>query len=152
MKKLFALIIITLSIFSNFSFVNARESLLEETLDINYWPENFEINLPKVWNFSFKNTNNKNSLKNFKAIDSSLREVFMINYRNWKYSYNATNGIVDNYTLFVYHTNKYFYYLSVKEKNWNFKEVNTAILKNYRLSRSYLKKVKYIINLENEKN
>lgn len=151
MKKLLAVIIITFSFFSTFNFTNASNDLLDETLDLTYGPENFESNLPKVWNYYFKNKNNASTFKKFKAIDFSLRELIMENYRNKKYDFNAINGIVDNYTLFIFHTNKYFEYLAIREKNPKFSEVNTAILKNYKLSRSYLKKVKYIISLTNKK-
>lgn len=151
MKKIFIKIIISFSIFSIFSYVNASEWLLEETLDINYWPENFEIDLPKIWNHYLKNKKNATSLKNFRAIDKVLREAFMEKYRNWDFDYNATNGIVDNYRLFIFHTNKYFYYLSVKEENPKSREADTAILKNYKNARAYIKKVKYIVWLEEKK-
>ncbi len=53
MKKLLTLIIITLSFFSIFNFANAKNSTkktewsLEKLLDLDYWPEEFELYLPK---------------------------------------------------------------------------------------------------------
>ena len=146
MKKLLTLIIITLSFFSIFNFANAKNSTkktewsLEKLLDTDYWPEEFELYL--------KNTKNRAIFRAFIDIDNTLRNEFMKKYRNGSIDYNATNGIIDNYSLFVYHTNKYFYYLSVKEANSKYSEVDEAIAENYRLSRAYIKQVKYILSLE----
>lgn len=150
MKKIFCTIIFTFCIFSTLNFANAQEWALDKVLDLPYWVEEFEIKLPQVKNHFFINKSNSNSLKNFKNIDSNLRNIFIEKYRNWEFDYKTTNWIIQNYSLFVYHTNKYFEYLSTKERNPKFKEVNTAISRNYNLSRSYLKKVKYIIE-ENKK-
>ena len=146
MKKLLALIIITLSFFSIFNFANAKNSTkktewsLEKLLDLDYWPEEFELYLPKISNIYLRNTRNRAIFRAFRDIDNTLRNEFI--------DYNATNGIIDNYSLFVYHTNKYFYYLSVKEANSKYSEVDEAIAENYRLSRAYIKQVKYILSLE----
>ena len=154
MKKLLTLIIITLSFFSIFNFANAKNSTkktewsLEKLLDLDYWPEEFELYLPKISNIYLRNARNRAIFRAFRDIDNTLRNEFMKKYRNGSIDYNATNGIIDNYSLFVYHTNKYFYYLSVKEANSKYSEVDEAIAENYRLSRAYIKQVKYILSLE----
>ncbi|RKW23018.1 hypothetical protein D8B46_04175 [Candidatus Gracilibacteria bacterium] len=102
----------------------------------------------KISNIYLRNTRNRAIFRAFRDIDNTLRNEFMKKYRNGSIDYNATNGIIDNYSLFVYHTNKYFYYLSVKEANSKYSEVDEAIAENYRLSRAYIKQVKYILSLE----
>lgn len=148
MKKLLVLIITSLGIFSIFSYANAREGSLERALDLEYGPEAFELALPEIWNYYLKNTKNKNALKTFKTDDSILKEAFMRDYRDGKFDYTKTNAIIENYNLFVYHTNKYFEYLSLKEKDPTNSEADTAILRNYKSSRAYIKKLKHLISLD----
>ena len=148
MKKLLVLIITILGIFSIFSYVNAREGSLERALDLEYGPEAFELALPEIWNYYLKNTKNKNALKTFKMADSILKEAFMREYRDGQLDYTKTNAISENYNLFVYHTNKYFEFLSLKEKDPTNSEADTAVLSNYKSSRAYMKKLKYMITLD----
>lgn len=147
MKKLLLSIITILGIFSIFSYANAREGSLERALDLEYGPEAFELALPEIWNYYLKNTKNKNALKTFKMADSILKEAFMREYRDGKFDYTKTNAIIENYNLFVYHTNKYFEFLSLKEKDPTNSEADTAVLSNYKSSRAYMKKLKYMITL-----
>ena len=70
-------------------------------LDTDYWPEEFELYLPKISNIYLRNTRNRAIFRAFRDIDNTLRNEFMKKYRNGSIDYNATNGIIDNYSLFV---------------------------------------------------
>lgn len=145
MKKIFALIIISLSFFSIADSAKA-DWLMEITLDLNYWPEKFDLNLPKMWNYYFYNSDNYSSLKVFKSLDISLRTALETEYENWNISEEKMNWLIKSYSLFIFHINKYFYYLSVLEKNPSLTELNVAISKNYRLARGFFREVQNNIN------
>lgn len=145
MKKILALIIVGLSIFSNFYLANANEWLLEKELDLVYWVEEMKLKIKKVPSIYLKNQENKRKYNLFKKSDSLIREAIISDYKNWKTDYNSTNWIIDNYNLFVYHMGKYFYYTSVKENNPKYSETDYAILKNFSLARSYMKEIKNIL-------
>lgn len=148
MKNIFISIITIFYIFSTFSFVNAyTESPFEKVLDLGFWPETLEINFEKVKDFSIKNSQYSNSLNNFKSMDSILRNVFIENYRSGKYDKNIMNGIITNYNLFIYHINKYFEYIALKENNIDLTELDYMITNNFKLARNYIIKLKYILDL-----
>lgn len=148
MRKIFS-IIISFIVFSTFSFANASEWLLEQNLDLNYWPESFELRLTTVWNYNFKNKNNQNTFTNFQYLNNALRENLIKANQEWKFSSNKINWLVREYNLFVYHTNKLFEYISIKEKNPKYSDADTAISKNYKSARSYFEKLKNIFYSKN---
>ena len=82
---------------------------------------------------------------NFRTADQLLKDEIIRLYRSWEIDYYKMNWIIQNYNLFVYHTNKMFNYISIKEVRSDFKELDTAILKNYELSRSYYSRAKLLI-------
>ena len=88
--------------------------------------------------------------EDFKETDRLLKDKIISKYRVWDFSYYRVNDIISNYKNFVYYTNKLFYYVSLKESNPSFKEVDIAILKNYRKMRTYYEKIKILIS-RNEK-
>lgn len=148
MRKIFS-IIISFIVFSTFSFANASEWLLEQNLDLNYWPESFELRLTTVWNYNFKNKNNQNTFTNFQYLNNALRENLIKANQEWKFSSNKINWLVREYNLFVYHTNKFFEYISIKEKKPKYSDADTAISKNYKSARSYFEKLKNIFYSKN---
>ena len=148
MRKIFS-IIISFIVFSTFSFANASEWLLEQNLDLNYWPESFELRLTTVWNYNFKNKNNQNTFTNFQYLNNALRENLIKANQEWKFSSNKINWLVREYNLFVYHTNKLFEYISMKEKKPKYSDADTAISKNYKSARSYFEKLKNIFYSKN---
>lgn len=148
MRKIFS-IIISFIVFSIFSFTNASEWLLEQNLDLNYWPESFELRLATVWNYKFNNKNNQNTFKNFQYLNNALRENLIKANQEWKFSSNKINWLVREYNLFVYHTNKLFEYIYMKEKKPKYSDADTAISKNYKSARSYFEKLKNIFYSKN---
>ena len=148
MRKIFS-IIISFIVFSIFSFTNASEWLLEQNLDLNYWPESFELSLSTIWNYKFNNKNNQNTFKNFQYLNNALRENLIKANQEWKFSSNKINWLVREYNLFVYHTNKLFEYISMKEKKPKYSDADTAISKNYKSARSYFEKLKNIFYSKN---
>lgn len=145
MKKL---LISILSIFIFFSIANksiAEEWYIEKILDLNYWIEDYKLNLPNIEYRYFYNKNILKAYNSFKKTDKLLKDEIIKKYRNNEIDYYKMNWIVLNYNNFVYHTNKFFKYLSIKEIQPNSKEVNQAILNNYELSRNYYKRTKYLI-------
>ena len=93
MRKIFS-IIISFIVFSTFSFTNASEWLLEQNLDLNHWPESFELRLTTVWNYNFKNKNNQNTFTNFQYLNNALRENLIKANQEWKFSSNKINWLV----------------------------------------------------------
>ena len=145
MKKLLLPII---SVFLFFSIVNnslAEDTYLEEVLDFKYWIEEFELNLSSIEYIYFSDYSTRQMYQAYKSTDSIIKELFMDYYRSWEIDYYSMNWIVDNYNLFVYHTNKFLNYLSIREKNNWYSDLNSAILSNYRLSKSYYNKVKELL-------
>lgn len=143
MKKLSLLIIFIFWFFSIFSFANAKDWALELVLDLNYWPESEDIlNIPSLWNYKFKNSDNTSKYKILKEADYYLRKEFIKKYRTWDFSKTNISWIENVYELFIYHTNKYFYFMSIKEAWANYKVANRGISENFKLSRTYLKELK----------
>ncbi|NVP17610.1 hypothetical protein HUU51_02730 [Candidatus Gracilibacteria bacterium] len=152
MKKLVYLIIAIFTFFSINNYSNANyygneniEGYLEQILDLSYGIEEYKFEINEIRNIYFINNNSQNLYNNFRSAERLLKNEFLRKYKNNEIDYYTMNGIVDNFNLFVYHSNKMFEYLSVKEKNNSFKELDNAIFKNYQNSRSYLGKTKNLL-------
>lgn len=145
MKKLLLPII---SIFAFFSIVNislAEETYLDEILDLQYWIEEYNLNLSNIEYIYFSDDSKREIYQSYKNTDSILKELFMDYYRAWEIDYYSMNWIITNYNLFVYHTNKFLYYLSLQEKSGDYIDFDSAISRNYSLSRSHYNKVKELL-------
>jgi len=147
MKKL---VFIILPIFLFFSISNItsaenKEWYLEKLLDLNYWIEDYKFNINDLNYVSFYNSQSQKMYDNFRTADKMLKDELLKKYRSWEIDYYKMNWIVTNYNLFVYHTNKMFNYLSIKEVRSDFKELDSAILKNYELARTYYSRSKLLI-------
>ena len=144
MKKI-TLFFVSLFTLLHFSSTYAEEWYIEQLLDLNYGIEQYELDLRELDYIYFNDSKYNYVYNELKRVDSILKTEFMNKYRSWEYEYYQTNGIVTNYNNFIYHTNKFFFYLKMKESNPNYWEINTAILHNYRSMKSSYSKVKNIV-------
>lgn len=152
MKKL---VLTILFIFSFFSIVNYSiawytdekniEWYMEKILDLNYGIEQYKFEVNEIRYIYFYNKNSQDLYDSFRATEQALKQEFLKQYKNDEIDYYTMNGIINNFNLFVYHSNKMFEYLSMKEKNNSYKELDNAIFKNYQNSRSYFYKTKNLI-------
>jgi len=149
MKKLVYIIITIITFFSIYNQSNANyywneniEWYLEKILDLSYWIEEYNFQINEIDNVIFSDKNSQILYNNFRNAERLLKNEFLRKYRNWEIEYYTMNWIIQNFNLFVYHSNKMFYYISIKETRNDFKELDTAIFKNYQNSRSYLWKTK----------
>jgi|SaaInlStandDraft_3_1057020.scaffolds.fasta_scaffold00576_10 hypothetical protein len=145
MKKIILAIISLSFIFSSLSNTFASEWYIENLLDLNYWVEEYTLNLNELDYIHFSNEKYNIMYRNLKDVNTGLKSGFMEQYRNWEYEYYQMNWIVTNYNNFIYHTNKYFLYLRIKELNNNFWEVDYAIINSYRNMRSSYTNMKNIV-------
>lgn len=147
MKKLIAIIIAISSFFSISFITNANEWYLEKVMDLNYGPEEYKLNLEfnKIWYIYFYDSQTNQMYNDFVNANEILKDEIMKKYRSWEIDYYTANWIVSNFNKYIYHSNKVFNYISIKEIRKDIPEVDTAIKKNYELSRSYYKRVKYLI-------
>lgn len=142
-------IIIFFSIFNystaNYGWVNNKEWYIEKLLDLNYWIEEYKFQINDLEYIYFYDINSQKMYDDFRTAEQTLKSEFLRKYRNWEIDYYTMNWIVKNFNLFVYHTNKLFKYISIKEIKSDYKELDIAILKNYENSRSYYYKTKLLI-------
>lgn len=149
MKKITNMIIAFFIFFSIVFSTSANELSIEKILDLNFGIEEKKLNFRQIDNIRFSNIENRRMYNNFKRADSLLRWEINRLYRLWEIDYYTMNWIINNHDLFIYHVNKYFLYTSMKEKN-NYKELDTAIMRNFELSRNYFLRTKSLI-LNNRK-
>ena len=145
MKKIISLIIVLTIFFSSLTKTFAEEWYIEKLLNLNYWVEEFNLNLSKLNNIYFNDEKNNRIFNELKTVDSLLTNQFMLKYKNWEYEYYEINWIIKNYNNFIYYTNKYFYFIKLNEQRPYYKENNTAILNSYKNMISSYKKIKYIL-------
>jgi len=145
MKYLLQFITISYLLLSSMSSTFAEEWYLETLLDLNYWVEEHNIEISELDYIYFNNDLYNQVYNEVQNIDRVLKNEFINKYRNWEYEYYQVNWIIQNYKNFIYHTNKFFFYLQIEENHSNYKELDTAILRSYRNMRSSYRKVKNII-------
>jgi hypothetical protein len=145
MKKIFS-IIVFIFIFSIPNFANANEWYIEQLLQLKVGPEAFTMNLSKIEDIYFVDSDNQEVFDSFKNTSEILRDEILRKYENDEFEYYTMQGIVSNYNSFVYYTNKLFYYLSIREQNSSLDaETENGVSKNYSKSRNYFKRLKYLI-------
>lgn len=148
MKKTFLSIIAIFFVFSNSIAHGSDTGMLEDLLDLNYGPIEYELSLDSIDTYNFKNYSLKRTYQYMVKYDGLIRNEIVNQYEMGTYSYETTQWIVKNYKSFVYYTNQLFYFLNLVEKNPYLKddfEVQNGILKNYKLAASYYKKTKNLI-------
>ena len=145
MTKIIKTIIALTIIFTSLSTTFAEEEwYIEKLLDLNYWIEEYQLNLSSIDYIHFNEYKYNRVYTELKRIDSILKIDFMQKYRDWEYEYYQINWIVTNYNNFVYYSNQFLFFLKIKEQNNNFVETNDAILRSYRNMLSSFTKVKNI--------
>ncbi len=149
MKKIISLIIISLVSFSSVSlvFAEVEEWYIEQLLQIRTWVEWFNIERAKIDDFQFINPTIANIYTEFKKANRILKDEMMKQYDEWELTHTQINGMIINHKGFVYHTNKLFYYLSMKEK-WQAygSEIDNAITNSYIGLRSNYARLKALYN------
>lgn len=133
-------------LFSISIWVSAKGGYIEELLEYGEGPEAFEINTVEVQNLAFENAAVQKKYNDYKKTVSALKTALLQAYANEELEYYQMQGIIKNFNNFVYHTNLFFFYISEKEKYSEEKDLANAILRNYKLSRSYFKKIKNLYN------
>lgn len=150
MKKIILLIIAIFSLFSIENNVLANNQwFIGSLMNFETGPISYELSLEKLDTYSFKDTNLKRIYTDLVKYDSLTRRAILNAHQEGSYDYYTTNGIVKNYSNFVYHTNNFFYYLSLMDKNKtleNNHEIQDAVLSNYKSSQNYYKKVQSLIS------
>ena len=93
-KKIINSIIALTIIFSSISITFAEEWYIEKLLDLNYWVEEYDLNLSEINYISFNNSKYSKIYSELNRIDNILKDSFMNSYRKWEYSYYKINWIV----------------------------------------------------------
>lgn len=139
-SKITSIIIALILFFSSANFSFAEEWYIERLFDLNFWIEEYKLDLAEINYINFNENKYNNIYNELKTVDAILRNEIMKNYRNWEYKYYQTNWIVKNYNNYIYHINKYFLFIKLKEQNPNLRELDSAILKSYtNLKNSYIR-------------
>lgn len=149
MKKFTKAILFIFLIFSIENTYASNDWILEELLNINYWPVSYDLSLEKLDNYNFKNKTLAKKYSDLVKIDDIIRQQVINKFQNDDYSYTTTNAIVRNYKDFISYTNNFFYFLSVMDKNPSLKsdiEIQAWLLESYKELVNSYKKVKRLIN------
>lgn len=149
MKKILSIITIIAFIIPTFQNTYAAEYsewYIDKLLDLNYWIEEFDLELSHIDDMYFTNSKTQKKFESFKAVNEVLKDEIIRKYRAWEFEYYQTKWIITNQKMFVYHINKYFHYLSIKEKHPEYEETDNFILKNYSNARIYYRKVRHLVN------
>lgn len=131
---------------ANYAWENNKEWYIEKLLDLNYWIEEYNFQITEIKNIYFSDKNTQILYNSFRNWEKTLKDEFIRKYKKWEIDYYTMNWIIKNFNLFVYHTNRMFYYISLLEIRGDYKELDNAIIKNYENSRSYFNKTKLLIN------
>ena len=147
MKKIIASIIVLISVFSILSPVFASdEPIFERLLDLNYWVEEYDLQLAHLDTMYFYDNNLNLMHSEFQAANEKIKKEIIQSYRNGRFTNYQTQGIVRAQKNFVYYTNQIFAHMKYKELDPNYADVDGETLDNYRQSRSAYNKIKKIIN------
>lgn len=147
MKKFIISIIVLVASFSipNGVFAMWNGGYLEDLLEIPSGVEAFDISLAELDTHYFQTAAIQNVYNNFASVDRVLRDELINKYRNGDFEYYQMQGIIKNYKDFVYHTNKLFQYLSIKDNGISGKSIDTAILRSYQNVRISYTRMRNII-------
>jgi len=142
-KKIFLSIIALISFsIGNIAFA---KWYIDTLLDINSGIESYDIKLEKLDSYNFKNTSTQETYNRFVSINRILRSELLRKYQSGNFEYYQMQGIIKNYKWFIYNTNKFFQYLSIKDSGITWKSIDTAILRSYQNVRIYYTRMKNII-------
>lgn len=147
MKKIIA-IILFLFLFSIVNFANASEGYIGRLLQINVWPEAYDLSLVSIDDINFISSENQEVFNNFKLSAEILRAEILRQYEAGNISYYTMQGIIKNYKSFVYNTNKLFNYIAIKEARPYYEEADRAIKKYYSEVRIRYNRLSYLVNMK----
>lgn len=143
MKKYIVFIIVALCSFSIANTTSAQS--IDQILQIQTGVEAFDISQVKLDSHTFKTASIQSTYDTFVSTNTILRSELINKYRNGDFEYYQMQGIIKNYSGFIYHTNKLFTYLSIKDSGIKTKEVDTAILRSYQNVRIYYNRMKSLV-------
>ena len=147
MKKIITSIIVLISIISIQSPVFASdEPIFERILDLNYWVEEYDLQLAHLNEMYFFDKNLNNMHSEFQNANENIKQEIIMYYRQGRFTNYQTQGIIRAQKNFVYYTNQIFIHMKYKELDPNYADVDGQTLDNYRHARSYYNKIKQIIN------
>ena len=114
--------------------------LIEDTLNLRYWPEIYEIENIKInsykYNFSYLNDIHT-TITN---ADIKVKESVISKYQKWSFSFYDTRAIISDYKLFVFYVNEMFFLLELIDITPKLKsnvEFKNAFLITYRNMRTH---------------
>ena len=155
MKKITALIISVSLIFSSISHVFAADNyrdqyssgFLENLLELNYGPEQFELENVTIDSIYLSNSENRENLKQTQIYHDEVNNAIIQAYKNKIINSNQLNALTSSQTKFAYHADQYFYYLRQIElyPYQSYREAKVYMLKSYKNMRIYLRKTKRIL-------
>ena len=96
MKKIFLSIIAMLFIFA-IQNTYAKDGLIEDSLNLNFWPVIYELSLDDINVYTFKNKSLRNSYESMVRYDDMVRNAIINEYENGSYSTQTINWVVNHY-------------------------------------------------------
>ena len=90
MKKFTKAILFIFLIFSIENTYASNDWILEELLNINYWPVSYDLSLEKLDNYNFKNKTLAKKYSDLVKIDDIIRQQVINKFQNDDYSYTTT--------------------------------------------------------------
>ncbi len=145
MKKIISFIIVSILYFSSSSTSFAKDGYIEEILNLNYEVEKLTLDLAEIDTIYFKNPKYNKLRNNMIRVNDTLKKGILEKYKSWELKYYQTNWIINNYNDFIYHLNKLFYFLKLKEQNCNFSELDWAIINSHLSMRSSFRKIQNLM-------
>lgn len=150
MKKLLTTIIAFFTIFSIGNTYANNEGLLDKIMDFPFWVEEFRIRMDEPKYVYFYDQQSQNLYNSFIGVNNVLKDQLVKYYREWDIDYYRMNWIINDYNLYIYHSNKMFSYLSQKELRYE-EQLDTIILKHYTLARNHYNTVKHLVETRKKK-
>ncbi len=144
MKKII-LIIWSILLFSipNISLASVRS--LEQVLDIQYGPEVFEIEMSQFPKYSFKDAWIQSTYNTYVSDMDLLKGAIIQKYSQDEFTTYQMSWISTSFSSFVYHTNRMFALIKLKE-GWNTdKEILKSIKRHYEQSRTSYNQLKNLV-------
>lgn len=146
MKKLTLLIIFLTIFFANIKYSNASSYwYIGELLDLKVWIEEYDLTLGWIENMYFSNYNTQLLFNEYQDKVLLLNQVIIEKYRNEEFSYYQVNWIITTQKNFVYHINKLFYNIQLKDYYPNERNLDDVILNHYSLAKTYYERLQYLV-------
>lgn len=145
MKKIIFIIISIVLVFSIAKVNISNADFMEDSLNLNTWLEELNLNKYKLENPNLKNYIHQNQYRILSKINNKLKTAIISQYEKQELWYYQTSWVITNYNYFIYYSNKYFTSLKNKEIYWSSKEIENQIYRNLQNMISYYKKFQYII-------